>query len=63
MGCAGPGAKTSPANTLNLRTAGNDMDALAADDPDHAAKIAFEHVMGARDAALSAIAGRGLAIS
>lgn len=26
MGCAGPGAKTSPANTLNLRTAGNDMD-------------------------------------
>jgi DNA-binding GntR family transcriptional regulator len=39
------------------------VDALAAGNPDQAAKIAFEHVMGARDAALKAIAGSGLATS
>jgi DNA-binding GntR family transcriptional regulator len=39
------------------------VDALAAGNPDQAAKIAFEHVMGARDAALKAISGSGLAIS
>ena len=39
------------------------VDALAAGNPDQAAKIACEHVMGARDAALKAIAGSGLAAS
>jgi DNA-binding GntR family transcriptional regulator len=39
------------------------VDAVAAGDPDNAAKIAFEHVMGARDAAVRAISGSGLGIS
>jgi DNA-binding GntR family transcriptional regulator len=39
------------------------VDAVAAGDPDNAAKIAFEHVMGARDAAVRAIAGSGPGIS
>lgn len=39
------------------------VDAVAAGDPDNAAKIAFEHVMGARDAAVRAISGGGLSIS
>ncbi|UEL28681.1 GntR family transcriptional regulator [Pseudarthrobacter sp. L1SW] len=39
------------------------VDALAAGNPEQAAKIAFEHVLGARDAALKAIAGSGLATS
>jgi DNA-binding GntR family transcriptional regulator len=39
------------------------VDAVAGGDPDNAAKIAFEHVMGARDAAVRAISGSGLGIS
>jgi DNA-binding GntR family transcriptional regulator len=39
------------------------VDAVAAGDPDNAAKIAFEHVMGARDAAVRAISGSALGIS
>jgi DNA-binding GntR family transcriptional regulator len=39
------------------------VDAVAAGDPDNAAKIAFEHVMGARDAAVRAISGSGPGIS
>ncbi|MFP5368519.1 MAG: FCD domain-containing protein, partial [Actinomycetes bacterium] len=39
------------------------VDAITAGDPDAAAKIAFDHVMAARDAALKAISGSGLALS
>ncbi|HEU4668465.1 MAG TPA: GntR family transcriptional regulator [Arthrobacter sp.] len=39
------------------------VDAVAGGNPDQAAKTAFEHVMGARDAALKAILGSGAAIS
>ncbi|MET1085525.1 MAG: GntR family transcriptional regulator [Arthrobacter sp.] len=39
------------------------VDALAAGNPDQAAKMAFEHVMGARDAALNAISGSGQTFS
>lgn len=39
------------------------VDALTAGNPDRAAKIAFEHVMGARDAALKAISGSGQTFS
>ncbi|TPV51150.1 GntR family transcriptional regulator [Pseudarthrobacter phenanthrenivorans] len=39
------------------------VDAITAGDPDAAAKIAFDHVMAARDAALKAISGSGLARS
>jgi DNA-binding GntR family transcriptional regulator len=39
------------------------VDAVAAGNPDNAGKIAFEHVMGARDAAVRAISGSGLGIS
>ncbi|NUS35855.1 MAG: GntR family transcriptional regulator, partial [Pseudarthrobacter sp.] len=35
--------------------------ALAKGDPDHAAKLAFDHVMGARDAAVRAISGNSAA--
>ena len=37
--------------------------ALAAGDPDRAAKLAFDHVMGARDAAVGAMSGRRAAAS
>jgi DNA-binding GntR family transcriptional regulator len=33
------------------------VDAIAAGQPDHAARIAFDHVMAARDAALRAMSG------
>lgn len=39
------------------------VDALAAGDPEEAAKIAFEHVTGARDEALRAISGSSLVIT
>ncbi|SDS58940.1 DNA-binding transcriptional regulator, GntR family [Pseudarthrobacter equi] len=34
------------------------VEAIAAGDPDQAAKVAFDHVMGARDAAVRAISGK-----
>ncbi|MFC9769839.1 MULTISPECIES: GntR family transcriptional regulator [unclassified Pseudarthrobacter] len=34
------------------------VEAIAAGDPDRAAKVAFDHVMGARDAAVRAISGK-----
>ena len=39
------------------------VDAIAADKPEEAAAIAFNHVMAARDAALRAISGSGPALS
>jgi len=39
------------------------VDAIAADIPEEAAAIAFNHVMAARDAALRAISGSGPALS
>ena len=34
------------------------VEAIAAGDPERAAKVAFEHVMGARDAAVRALSGK-----
>jgi DNA-binding GntR family transcriptional regulator len=39
------------------------VDAIAADKPEEAAAIAFNHVMAARDAAVRAMSGSGLALS
>jgi DNA-binding GntR family transcriptional regulator len=39
------------------------VEAVAAGDPEKAAKIAFEHVLGARDAAVLAMSGNGPTIS
>jgi DNA-binding GntR family transcriptional regulator len=39
------------------------VDAVAGKNPDKAAQIAFDHVIAARDAALRAISGKGLAVS
>ncbi|MFE4544606.1 GntR family transcriptional regulator [Arthrobacter sp. NPDC056727] len=39
------------------------VDAVAGGDPEKAAKIAFDHVIAARDAALRVISGNGLGIS
>jgi DNA-binding FadR family transcriptional regulator len=39
------------------------VDAVAGKNPDKAAQIAFDHVIAARDAALRAISGKGIAVS
>jgi DNA-binding GntR family transcriptional regulator len=39
------------------------VEAVAAGNPEEAAKLAFDHVIGARDAALRAITGNSLVIT